>query len=80
MIKVLVKVTNGSKIYIENVTHLLPEDEDPSWYREIRIKETELEINKDHFIYEWSEDFYQSSKLPDWVLKSQILDFYVIHS
>lgn len=80
MIKVLVKVTNGSKVYIENVSHLLEEGSDTHWYREIKVKETDLERNKDHFIYEWSEEFYNSKSIPDWVLKSQLLEFEVIHS
>ena len=79
MIKVLVKVTNGSKVYIENVSHLL-EDLDSHWYREIKIKETDLERHKDHFIYDWSEEFYESKTIPDWVLKSQLLEFEIIHS
>lgn len=80
MIKVLVKVTNGSKVYIENVSHLLEEDLDSYWHREIKIKETDLERHKDHFIYDWSEKFYESKTIPDWVLRSRLLEFEVIHS
>lgn len=79
MNKILIKVTNGTKIYIENVSHLLQEAHDDNWYRKIKIKETELERYQDHFIYDWSEEFYVSKKIPDWVLKSQILEFEIIH-
>jgi hypothetical protein len=79
MSKILIKVTNGSKIYIENVSYLLSEDVDKFWYRQIKIKETDLERYKDHFIYEWSEGFYESISIPDWVLKSQLLEFEIIH-
>lgn len=79
MSKLLIKVTNGSKIHIENVTHLIDESGDPNFYRHIKIKETDLERHKDHVIYSWSEEFYNSKSIPDWVLKSQLLEFEVIY-
>lgn len=80
MDKILIKVTNGSKIYIENVSHLIDSDHGDDWYKTIKIKETDLDRYKGHhFIYEWSEEFYESKKIPDWVLKSQLLEFEVIH-
>ena len=73
--KILVRVTNGSKIYIENVTHLLQDGVTTDWYREIKIKETQLENYKDHLIYTWAEGFYESPNLPDWISTSPLLEF-----
>ena len=80
MSSLTIKISNGSKIHIENITNLINKGMDPYFYREIRIKETELENYKDHLIFKWSEGFYESDKLPDWILKSQLLEFDVIYN
>jgi hypothetical protein len=80
MNNLFIKITNGSKIHIENMSHLLENRTDEFWFREIRIKETELELYTDHFIYDWSKKFYESKNLPDWIIKSQLLEFEVVHS
>lgn len=78
MVKILVKVTDGKKIYIENMTDKLDINNN-YWYREIKINETYIDKYRDHFIFDWWEDLCKSDLIPDWILKSQILNFEVIH-
>jgi hypothetical protein len=75
--KILVKITDGKRTYIEDVTETMMEANkdwglDMSHFRPIQTTPMELDkFNKTdenaHFIYGWVEGFLQSDEVPDWM-------------
>lgn len=78
MNKISIIITNGKKAYVEDISDLIPNLDDVNYYREIKIKESDLYKYKDHIIYDWSQKFYESNNFPDWIYTSCYLDFEII--
>jgi hypothetical protein len=88
IMKILVKITNGKKTYIEDVTDSMTEankdwQEDMSFFRPVKCKLSNIGDfnNKENgnFIYGWIEGFMQSDDVPQWIWESDDLDIYVIN-
>ena len=68
--KILVKITNGKKTYIEDVTETVEHmDENETGPVKCNLKNIPDFNHRDnyHFIYGWVEGFLQSDEVPDWM-------------
>lgn len=79
--QVVVKITNGKQLLLENIKVIsLNDDIDSRYYRRLKTDDMNIDYIEDHFIVEWFDSFITSEKLPLWLINSNILEIEVLHN
>jgi uncharacterized protein YpiB (UPF0302 family) len=75
--KVLIKISNGKQVFFERISD--EEISDQSKIRPIKVKEEYIDdLEGNHFIWEWYQNFLVRKDLPNWIYKSSFLEFELV--